>query len=784
MSLKLLTVFFAGYILTACLTLPAPIVTSQNAAQTEKPPVISAPSETRFFDETARPTFSIKGIDSTLNAHLPTEAVLSTKPSNTPTSSPYPLPEIISNTNLPCIQQGNFAKCRDEILNIEFEYPIAWGEINAVLRTGGYSGYAYDYYFGGRTMAESEPLMAGGRSIDFSEGRGGMPTDFWGFGGIDSQDRCSQVRNFYPICWEVDPGVYWMERFPGADYFCDQLPVDEIERFTFQPVVRIEIDLAQNVKVNGFVFEAPFLSNRLSQEIDRDFFTLLGITSDTAPPKCDSKSRAAFDLAVKDFAYRVESNKLDDETLKNLSDLMRLAASITISPVSQAALSEVDQVIFSIPNTEPWLGREGEPRPDWKGWGAETFTIAPDGTFWIADTSVYPNRLLQISPQGLLLQEISLKDRVAFVYNLVVTHGDIWILDISPEQPRVVQFSLRGDFLSSVDIPKESMMQDGIFIGNGAFDLIPGENGELLLNTINGYYEMVDATGEYIFQPVNQLTYYGHTFQVGRYDPATGKLPIYIDGALFEPPEDFFIEPESFSGFNSDGSFALAGFVMDPDGQADRQVRYYDVSGMQLGMVRQYPQTFYKDWNHHLAFDPNGAIYQLLSNPDHSVQILRLGFKEQLPTPTAAPALIHEQLTALQAIEPATSDEEQARNSLINFFGYLSQRNYDAAAALFEGQVDDYLRDPLPNESIQAYWEYLCAYLWCLPVAEITEVEMVSEGEYLFFVVFVNFDGTRFEIGACCGGDPAATPPVWQFAYPVQKIDGIWKVMRAPLFTP
>jgi hypothetical protein len=141
-------------------------------------------------------------------------------------------------------------------------------------------------------------------------------------------------------------------------------------------------------------------------------------------------------------------------------------------------------------------------------------------------------------------------------------------------------------------------------------------------------------------------------------------------------------------------------------------------------------------------------------------------------------------LTALQPIESASTEADQAQNTLIHFFYNLSEGNYSSAVTLLDGEIDNYLRDPLPDESLEAYWEYLCTYLWCLPIAEITEVEQVSESEYLFYVVFMYPDRTRFEIGACCGGDPAATPPVWQFAYPVQKIDGVWKVTRTPLFTP
>jgi len=121
---------------------------------------------------------------------------------------------------------------------------------------------------------------------------------------------------------------------------------------------------------------------------------------------------------------------------------------------------------------------------------------------------------------------------------------------------------------------------------------------------------------------------------------------------------------------------------------------------------------------------------------------------------------------------------------LLAFFANLSTGKYADAANYFGGEVSEYARAPMPGETIDAYWEYLCGFLWCLPVTEITVAEQVSENEYLFFVVFMQQDGTRFEIGACCGGDPAATPPVWQFAYPVQRIDGVWKVMRGPIFTP
>jgi len=446
-------------------------------------------------------------------------------------------------------------------------------------------------------------------------------------------------------------------------------------------------------------------------------------------------------------------------------------------------LSETDRIIFTIPNPEAFSGREGELRPNWLGWGAETFTIAPDGNFWIADTAVDPDRLLHYSSVGELLSQISLEDVVVYPYDVLATEESIWVLDVSAQQPRIVQLSTDGSFKSQVNISKEITTYDGQVISNGVFSIFLGDEGELLLDSVSGYYEIIDPSGKISVQPLDTLDYYGHTIERGIYDAATNRLPIFLNGTLLENSLDFFVEMPIL-GFNPDGSFALAGIADDADYEPDHQVRYFSATGQLLGTARQYPQTFYKDFNHHLAFGPDGSIYQLISNQDHSVQILRLGFSTELPPINALPVLTSTPLAGLLPSESVSTDEEQARNALLKFFANLSKGNYAEAAAHFGGEVSEYAREPMPGETIDEYWEYMCGFLWCVPVSDITDAEQVSEKEFLFYVVFMQPDGTRFEIGACCGGDPAATPPVWQFAYPVKEIDGVWKVMRGPLFTP
>ena len=462
----------------------------------------------------------------------------------------------------------------------------------------------------------------------------------------------------------------------------------------------------------------------------------------------------------------------------------QIATIIPPTPTPGIQLPQTDQVIFTILNPQPWSGREGDPRPDWLAWGAETFAAAPDGTFWIADSAALPHRLLQYSAQGELLQQVSLDERVIYPFHLVAAQDSLWVLDISSTQPKVVQLSLEGAFLQQVEIATELMTVDGMFVSNAAFSLMLGEGGELLLYTLNGVYALLDAGGALVSRSLEALSYYGHTYQIGTYDQATKHWSIYVDGARLVTPTAFSPDQNPFLGFNPDGSFALMGFDHPSSNLWDMQVLYYNASAELLGISRPLPQLFIKQFDHHLAFGPDGSVYQLLSFPDHSVQIVRLGFSAQLPPLIAAPTETPALLAALLPSTSASTDEEHARNALIGFFANLSSGNYADAVPLFGGEIEEYLHQPEPGESPEAYWVEFCRIIWCLPIAEITSAEQVSVDEYLFYVVFTHPEWGRFEIGACCGGDPAAHPPVWQFAYPVRRIDSAWKVMRAPLFTP
>ncbi len=271
-----------------------------------------------------------------------------------PSTHPSPTPQPTrAKAKLACASQGKISRCTDETLGIEFEYPATWGYIESLLRPSD-SGLSYDYLFGGRTLAEALPLRAGGRSRDFGAGRGPVPTDFRGFGDTLSCDVC--VKSSSPICQEVKTDVIWKVEFTNSYDLCHLPTIESVASAAFGPVVRIEVNLPHNATINGFVFQAPFLSEQLSEELDAELLPLLGLGSALQVQGCptpawpraawspctpsivtkcaDEASRQAFDRQVQAFAERVKSGSLDAATLQNLDDLMHLATSISFSQES------------------------------------------------------------------------------------------------------------------------------------------------------------------------------------------------------------------------------------------------------------------------------------------------------------------------------------------------------------------------------------------------------------------------------------------------------------------
>jgi hypothetical protein len=247
-------------------------------------------------------------------------------PTSTPYSLPTPIrPAIISQGDLNCTSQNSFVKCRDDVLEIEYEYPAVWGEIEATLRAGGDSGFAYDYTFSAFSSEQNLTVRAGGRSKDFAEGRGGVRTDFKGYADRSYQSRCDDIKAYIPICEVMKVDVVLLMEFPDAFHICEDPPGT-----LYRPITRIEINLTANPMINGFVFISPFLSEQEEDRLLADMHEILGYDPESRVSiTCSDANQLELDRRIGELVRRIENDEIDNETRENIAKLRHMAQSVT-----------------------------------------------------------------------------------------------------------------------------------------------------------------------------------------------------------------------------------------------------------------------------------------------------------------------------------------------------------------------------------------------------------------------------------------------------------------------
>jgi hypothetical protein len=441
-------------------------------------------------------------------------------------------------------------------------------------------------------------------------------------------------------------------------------------------------------------------------------------------------------------------------------------------------------LVFTITNPGNYSGEGGQPA--WLGWGAQDFTIAPDGSFWIADTPADPDRLLHYSPQGELLAVISMRFNETQYYarDVAVDSSGVWVLDYISQPGMVLHINLDGSLLASYEIPEPfaSYTQEGN-VGPGLWHLLFTATGKVILDGPVGIVEMTITGGTADFKQVPGYSIGGHTYT----DLENGLMvdDLRVGMKLLQP--DHFLNYASLLGAASDASF----FVRVDEGNndqgkgepPDRFVRRYSSSGDLLGIaLLPLPEL---DQAYDVALGPDGNVYAMYSRADHSVEILRLRFYtgtapllspfNSLPQPSFKPLL--------PSGETPATDVDAARQAMLSFFTDLAEQRYEEAGALFGGSYDIY---KIQDESISAdqpgmAWQNICQIEFCLMISDILDSRQVSPDEYEFLVGFVNSNGMRFYYSICCGY-LGPTPPEEWFVYlvTVERVNGKWLVMNGP----
>jgi hypothetical protein len=142
-------------------------------------------------------------------------------------------------------------------------------------------------------------------------------------------------------------------------------------------------------------------------------------------------------------------------------------------------------------------------------------------------------------------------------------------------------------------------------------------------------------------------------------------------------------------------------------------------------------------------------------------------------------------------LEPAPPHQwalQEARAALTSFFDELAQGSYQAAAETYGGSLETliYHNPDIDPDDRAVLIQRACQVngYQCLKLRQITAQELISVDEALITVEFLNRDGSRFQLGPCCGATEAEMPPVWRFPYTLRKIGDRWMVMDLPIYVP
>ena len=465
------------------------------------------------------------------------------------------------------------------------------------------------------------------------------------------------------------------------------------------------------------------------------------------------------------------------------------AAIGTPTPKKMWSMPIADETILTIRNDQPYSGRAGEPKPDWLGWGAQAFSVAPNGDFWILDSAAHSQRLLHLAPPYDKPQIISLEYLVMGVADVDVAHDFIWVLDVASQPSRVVALAPDGKTLASYDLPQ------GLWLENGLTGISLAQDGTLLVELDGGasLYRLFDQNGQVDPQRVEGYSYGNRLFRIEA-KPFAKTGTIYAGDITVEVSVEQVLGGLRVLGAAPDGSFYVEVYEMSEGSEVSvkREIRRYSAAGDLLGTAHPLPSAVYASRD--LVVGPGGLVYQLVSNPDHSVQIVRLGFQpvgasqvEPSPAPTHTPTPLTPLLSTWTVTPAEASDMDRARETLLAFFTLLRDGRYAEAVPLYGGPYD-VMRDnnpDTPEDDYEALWQAVCTrQTLCLFVARIVEQKTVAQDEFKFVVEFIWRDGTLFKLGPCCGATEAEAPPVWQFPYTVKKVNGAFEVMEGPVYVP
>ncbi|MDC0708910.1 hypothetical protein POL68_10570 [Stigmatella sp. ncwal1] len=347
---------------------------------------------------------------------------------------------------------------------------------------------------------------------------------------------------------------------------------------------------------------------------------------------------------------------------------LKCAAVASASLIGSSALASANEVVCRLPRGGTHITFANEDTREAMAWGPGGFAIAPDGTYWIADTAA--RRLLHYGRDCQQLGVIEPKDVVG-ITALAVSKDSLYVLDVSAAEPTVLHLGLSG-------VEHGRHVVDRRVTG-----VALGERGNLLVESDYGarFEQLLDRDGRVARAAVAGLSREGVSYQASPADLSqneahTGTLTVGGRTVSVSVPND--LGGLRVLSVGSDGGFfaKLDEVALVSDFRVDQTVRRYDREGRLLGMARVPLAERYTYVQANVATAPDGDAF-ILHTTREGAEIQRLVFRQTLPSilPVVRERPVPERLEAHPLACRGAEDMALAGNHFADFVRGYSATN-------------------------------------------------------------------------------------------------------------
>jgi len=287
------------------------------------------------------------------------------------------------------------------------------------------------------------------------------------------------------------------------------------------------------------------------------------------------------------------------------------------------------EMLFSIP-----VGPEGleyrfgnKPTPELVNYGPNAITMAPDGTFWIADAA--GKRLVHYSATGQKLNVIDLLQYdAASVFDVEASTGDVWVLfgNLDLGVFRLGQFIPEGQLLRMYDLHEDPAVSPYIGYSPG---ITITDGGEVVIQAVGGevIVRVVAANGDQDNTDLTELMYDGRSYS-WRYDAMTKHVLIVDETEIIIQARsgDFAMETGLIDQVSGDTFSMKIVYVPDATGVPFlHTVERISFDGERLGVAELPTEERFVYVQFDLVTGSDGNVYQLMTYPDR-IDVLKLAF--------------------------------------------------------------------------------------------------------------------------------------------------------------